>query len=172
MKPKFFEKPAILTKGWKIMLVYEQVLTDFGCPLTRGKQSQLIIKLLITIMKNTFYYSFAKIAIFYLRNKHLRRFNSYRQPCLNPCQQERVPFFLVCACLLDVRELLYLVVRYLAVTPFPALAQGFPCHALKPDALRHFKDEPPRLLTTSEGFPFCRRLPLVVTGCQVPVTIV
>ena len=123
-------------------------------------------------MKNTFYYSFAKIAIFCLRNKHLRRFNSYRQSCLHPCQQERVPFLLVGARLLDVRELFYLVMCYLAVTPLPALPQGFPCHALKPDALRHFKDEPPRLLAASEGFTFRRRLPLIVAGCQVPVTIV
>lgn len=123
-------------------------------------------------MKNTFYYSFAKIAIFCLRNKHLRRFNSYRQSCLHPCQQERVPFLLVGARLLNVRELLYLVVRYLAVTPLPALPQGFPCHTFKPDALRHFKDEPPSLLATPEGFTLRRRLPLVVTGGQVPVTIV
>lgn len=123
-------------------------------------------------MKNTFYYSFAKIAIFCLRNKHLRRFNSYRQSCLHPCQQKRVPFLLVSARLLNVRKLLYLVVRYLAVTTLPAFPQGFPCHALKPDALRHLKNKPPRLLAASEGFSLRRRLPFIVTGCQVPVTIV
>ena len=125
MKQNFFEKPATLPRGWKnLNMNNENRLSsrNSGEPLTRGKQSQLIIKLLITIMKNTFYYSFAKIAIFCLRNKHLRRFNSYRQSCLHPSQQERIPFLLVGARLLDVRELLYLFMRYLAVTALPAVA--------------------------------------------------
>lgn len=59
MKPKFFEKPAILTKGWKIMLVYKQVLTGFGCTAHSRKA--------ISINNQTTYNDYEKHVLLFVR---------------------------------------------------------------------------------------------------------